>query len=103
MIIHIRQHYRILPELLFDQLNRLAEQFAEVADMAILQLRGEIPPSSPKYAPTQWPMTSTNSARRSTSFVRLMVLSSPTWTTMSIITNHRDNQLAYEESDCFVI
>jgi hypothetical protein len=41
----------VVSQALFDHLNRLAEQFAEVADMAILHLRGEIPPNSPMYAP----------------------------------------------------
>jgi len=38
----------VVSQALFD---RLTEQFAEIADMAILHLRGEIPPSSPMFAP----------------------------------------------------
>ena len=41
----------VISQALFDQLNRLAEQFAEIADVAILHLRGEILPNSPMYAP----------------------------------------------------
>ena len=41
----------VIPQALFDRLNRLTEQFAEIADMAILHLRGEIPPSSSMYTP----------------------------------------------------
>lgn len=41
----------VVSQALLNQLNRLTEQFAELADMAILHLRGEIQPGSPRYTP----------------------------------------------------